>query len=77
MPSWDPDGGEEDTSGRTLYVYLVRSPSDPAEVIEQQKALEAHLADFHRALAKLPPMDPRFAQCTDFDACAKEMYSSV
>ena len=76
MPSWDPDGGEEDTSGRTLYVFLVRSPSDPIEVIEQQKALEAHLADFHHALEKLPPMDPRFAQCTDFDACAKEMYSS-
>ena len=76
MPSWDPDGGEEDTSGRTLYVFLVRSPSDPTEVIEQQKALEAHLADFHHALEKLPPMDPRFAQCTDFDACAKEMYSS-
>jgi hypothetical protein len=76
MPSWDPDGSEEDTSGRTLYVFLVNSPSDPTEVIEQQKALEAHLADFHRVLEKLPPMDPRFAQCTDFDACAKEMYTS-
>jgi hypothetical protein len=76
MPSWDADGGEEDTSGRTFYVFLVRSPSDPAEVIKQQKALEAHLADFHRALENLPPMDPRFTQCTDFEACAKEMYRS-
>jgi hypothetical protein len=74
--SWDSSGGVEDTTGRTIYLFLVASPTDPNNVIKQQKALEAHLADFHRAIKGLPSVDPRYENCSDLDACAKKIYSS-